>query len=218
MRRVAFILALLPDGDPKSARLEGEAYPDARGVILIHGWSPVEGPCMGGGMGESTCSDFPEIGNCSGKGVGYCVMTFRREDRSLTVVTTGGAPDRIDPEASLSTGRASPRHRATRTRTGAERTRPCGLRPTPNSSCKREGDEPPQVIGNLAAQRGISAPLCSSAVSARNPVAPAARPERCTGVPTPAEGRARALLTPALSSATHPSPALRDNPARLACG
>jgi len=89
---------LYPDGDPKGLRLEDMAYLDAREVILALGWSPVEGPCMGGGTGETTCSDFPEIGNCSGTGVGYCDMAFRRKDRCLAVVTTGGAPDRTDPE------------------------------------------------------------------------------------------------------------------------
>lgn len=89
---------LFPDGDPAKVRLEGKAYSDARAVILSLGWSPLEGPCIGGGAGEATCSDFPEIGNCSGTGVGYCDMTFRRKDRCLTVVTTGGAPDRKDPE------------------------------------------------------------------------------------------------------------------------
>lgn len=89
---------LFQEGDPAKVRLEDMAYSDAREVILSLGWSPLEGPCMGGGAGEATCSDFPEIGNCSGTGVGYCDMTFRREDRCLTVVTTGGAPDRTDPE------------------------------------------------------------------------------------------------------------------------
>lgn len=89
---------LFPDGDPDKARLEDMAYLDAREVILTLGWSPVEGLCMGGGAGEGTCSDFPEIGNCSGTGVGYCDMTFRRKDRCLTVVTTGGTPDRSEPE------------------------------------------------------------------------------------------------------------------------
>jgi hypothetical protein len=89
---------LFPDGDPDKARLEGMAYLDAREVILTLGWSPVEGPCMGGGARETTCADFPEIGNCSGTGVGYCDMTFRRKDRCLAVVTTGGTPDRTDRE------------------------------------------------------------------------------------------------------------------------
>ncbi|WP_066525251.1 hypothetical protein [Erythrobacter sp. CCH5-A1] len=89
---------LFPDGDSKGLRLEDMTYSDARAVILSLGWSPLEGPCIGGGAGEAACSDFPEIGNCSGTGVGYCDMTFRREDRCLTVVTTGGAPDRTDPE------------------------------------------------------------------------------------------------------------------------
>lgn len=78
-------------------QLEDMAYLGARKVILGLGWQPLGGPCEG--VLQATCTDFPEIGNCSGTGVGYCDMTFRRADRCLTVVTTGGAPDRAEPES-----------------------------------------------------------------------------------------------------------------------
>jgi hypothetical protein len=83
-----------PDGDPRAMRLEDMAYPEAREVILGMGWIPAGEDCGGGGTGEATCSDFPEIDSCSGTGMGFCAMTFRRGDRCLDVVTTEGAPER----------------------------------------------------------------------------------------------------------------------------
>ncbi|MBA4768440.1 MAG: hypothetical protein H2049_12530 [Porphyrobacter sp.] len=85
---------LFPDGDPETVRLEDMAYPDAREVILGMGWIPAGEDCGGGGTGETTCADFPEIDYCSGVGPGYCAMTFRRGDRCLDVLTTEGAPER----------------------------------------------------------------------------------------------------------------------------
>jgi hypothetical protein len=85
---------LSPDGGPKAMRLEDMVYPEARKVILAMGWMPAGEDCGGGGTGEATCVDFPEIDSCSGTGVGYCAMTFRRGDRCLDVVTTEGAPER----------------------------------------------------------------------------------------------------------------------------
>ncbi len=82
---------------PGSQKLESMAYIDAREEILSMGWRPVEGPCSGGGVGES-CPDFPEVGNCQGTGIAYCDMTFRRADRCLVVVTTGGYPSRTSPD------------------------------------------------------------------------------------------------------------------------
>lgn len=76
-------------------RLEDMDYLEARKVILALGWQPLGGPCEG--VSQATCTGFPEIGNCSGTGLGYCDMTFRRADRCLVVVTTGGSPDRSGP-------------------------------------------------------------------------------------------------------------------------
>lgn len=78
-------------------RLEDMTYLDARKVILDLGWQPLGGPCEGI-INDAVCAAFPEIGNCSGTGLGYCDMTFRRGDRCLVVVTTGGSPDRSQPE------------------------------------------------------------------------------------------------------------------------
>jgi hypothetical protein len=85
---------LSTNGDPAKARLEDMTYPEARKVILALGWIPAGEDCGGGGTGAATCTDFPEIDSCSGTGVGYCAMTFRRRDRCLDVVTTEGAPER----------------------------------------------------------------------------------------------------------------------------
>jgi hypothetical protein len=76
----------------KPAKLEGMAYPKARRVILGYGWKPVSGNCGGGGTTESICKKFPEIGNCSGTGVGFCDMLFVRKRRCLSIVTVGGPP------------------------------------------------------------------------------------------------------------------------------
>ncbi len=85
---------LFPDGDPKKMRLEDMSYPDAREVILGMGWTPAGENCGGGGTGETTCADFPEIDYCSGVEMGYCAMTFRRANRCLSVLTTEGPPER----------------------------------------------------------------------------------------------------------------------------
>jgi hypothetical protein len=85
---------LFPASEPVKVRLEDMTYPEARKVILALGWIPEGEDCVGAGTGEATCTDFPEIDSCSGTGVGYCAMTFRRGDRCLDVLTTEGAPER----------------------------------------------------------------------------------------------------------------------------
>ena len=74
-----------------SARLEGMTYVKARQVVLSFGWHPLIGGCSGGGTDEQTCARYPEIGNCSGTGIGFCDMTFFRRDRCLILVTVGGS-------------------------------------------------------------------------------------------------------------------------------
>ena len=76
-----------------SIRLEGMEYLQARRIVLGYGWEPLPGDCRGGGTSDEICAQFPEIGNCSGVGVGFCDMTFVRRDRCLRLVTIGGAPD-----------------------------------------------------------------------------------------------------------------------------
>ena len=77
---------------PKAAKLEGMDYPKARLAILGYGWKPVSGNCGGGGTDDIVCTTYPETGNCSGTGVGYCDMMFVKEQRCLSIVTTGGPP------------------------------------------------------------------------------------------------------------------------------
>lgn len=89
---LAIIIIVLPAAAPKPARLEGIPYARARTIILGYGWKPLPGYCEGGGTSDSICGQFPEIGNCSGTGVGFCDMTFIRNERCLTLVTVGGAP------------------------------------------------------------------------------------------------------------------------------
>ncbi len=84
--------------DDGSPRLEDMDYLEARKIILGFGWVPLGGKCQGV-MSDESCRQFPELGNCSGTGLGFCDMTFRRADRCLTVVTTGGEPSR-DNESS----------------------------------------------------------------------------------------------------------------------
>ena len=72
-------------------RLEDMEYLAAHKIITGDGWRPVAGRCEGV-VDPATCQAFPEIGNCSGNGVGYCDMAFSRKTQCLIVVTTGGAP------------------------------------------------------------------------------------------------------------------------------
>lgn len=76
----------------KTTRLEGMDYLEARKTILRFGWAPLPGGCSGGGASAKLCGAYPEIGNCTGTGIGYCDMTFIRRDQCLLIVTVGGAP------------------------------------------------------------------------------------------------------------------------------
>ena len=83
------------------AKLEGMDYSKARRTIVGYGWTPTPGECVQG-TSEQACKSFPEIGNCSGTGLGFCDMNFTRRDRCLSVVTTGGPPDgALDGEPSI---------------------------------------------------------------------------------------------------------------------
>lgn len=73
-------------------RLEHLSYLKARKIILHYNWMPLRGGCSGGDTSATICSNFPEIGNCSGSDEGFCDMTFVKPGRCLTVVTIGGAP------------------------------------------------------------------------------------------------------------------------------
>ena len=85
-------LFLLPKSAPaaKPTKLEGMVYVKARPVILGYGWKPLHGDC--GGADKATCANYPEVGNCSAGGYGFCDMTFIRRNRCLVVVTVGGEP------------------------------------------------------------------------------------------------------------------------------
>jgi hypothetical protein len=74
------------------AKLEGMEYLKARKVILSYGWMPSPGECSGPDVSDQTCSQYPEIDNCTGVGIGLCGMDFVRRDRCLVLVTIGGAP------------------------------------------------------------------------------------------------------------------------------
>jgi hypothetical protein len=76
------------------AKLEGLAYNDARAMILGDGWKPASQECSGGGTSPETCEQYPEISNCSGSGPGFCDMSFGKSGQCMTVVTTGGPPQR----------------------------------------------------------------------------------------------------------------------------
>lgn len=94
---------LFPAGgaDPPEGLPLGEMnYIDARKVILGKGWVPLDGPCSGF-TADDACSAFPEVGYCQGTGLAQCDMNFRRGERCLVVVTTGGYPNPAYPEDSL---------------------------------------------------------------------------------------------------------------------
>ena len=77
----------------KPARLEGMPYLKARAIILRYGWLPFKGECSGAGVSDRICGLYPEIGNCTGNGIGFCDMSFYRQNHCLIVVAIGGAPD-----------------------------------------------------------------------------------------------------------------------------
>jgi hypothetical protein len=102
---VGFLLALSPVGMSvqsasaasavKPAKLEGMSYPKARRVVLSYGWKPLLGECIGGGTSDDICKRYPEIGNCSGTGLGFCDLYFinkNNKKRCLTLITVGGPP------------------------------------------------------------------------------------------------------------------------------
>lgn len=71
---------------------EGDDYVAARARLIADGWQPFRDACTGGGTSADTCRAYPEIGNCSGTGVGHCDMQFSRGAECLAIVTVGGAP------------------------------------------------------------------------------------------------------------------------------
>lgn len=93
---LALVMALAsmpqPAASAKPARLENMEYLKARKVILSYGWAPVRGDCSGPDVDDHICATYPEIGNCTGVGIGYCDMTFKRGTQCLSLVTIGGAP------------------------------------------------------------------------------------------------------------------------------
>jgi hypothetical protein len=80
------------EASKRPAKLEGMEYLAARKVVLGFGWRPLAGHCSGADLSAETCAKFPEVGNCTGVGAGFCDMTFVRRDRCLVLVTIGGAP------------------------------------------------------------------------------------------------------------------------------
>jgi len=84
-------LAIADSFNHKALKLEGMNYHSARNIILSYGWSPLLSPCEQ--ISSNTCSQFPEIGSCSGVDPGYCSMVFIKKDRCLYVVTVGGEPE-----------------------------------------------------------------------------------------------------------------------------
>jgi hypothetical protein len=97
---------LWPDGRPPnstetkrdvpSPRRERVDYGAARVSIVGSDWQPLGGPCQGF-MDDETCRRFPEIGNCSGTGRGFCDMNFAKGGHCLVVITTGGPPQGDEP-------------------------------------------------------------------------------------------------------------------------
>jgi hypothetical protein len=109
---LATALALMPQparsaGTP--ARLETMEYLKARKLILSYGWVPARGDCSGPDVDAHICATYPEIGNCTGVGIGYCDMTFKRRAQCLYLVTIGGAPKtkRETPRSATSDSRAA---------------------------------------------------------------------------------------------------------------
>ena len=81
-----------PSNLTEDRKLERMDYMQARSIIHEYGWRATPGECVGG-VDEATCRQFPEIGNCSGTGMGFCDMHFTKRDRCLSLVTVGGPPD-----------------------------------------------------------------------------------------------------------------------------
>ena len=73
---------------------EGQPYLTLRDAMLEDGWTPVAGACQG--VFDVPCEDFPEIENCTGTGLGFCDMTFERNQSCLSVVITDGPPSLED--------------------------------------------------------------------------------------------------------------------------
>lgn len=86
------LMVLHPAAAKNAIRLENMEYLKARKIILGYGWAPVAGSCQGPDVDHHTCATYPEIDNCSGVGIGYCDMAFRRGRQCLYLITIGGAP------------------------------------------------------------------------------------------------------------------------------
>lgn len=86
---------------------QGMPYEQARAALLAKGWqtiamnitpnmSPV---CWASWEGEDSCK-FQEIANCSGTGMGFCLMYFKDgKGKYLYIRTVGGPP----PDATVDT-------------------------------------------------------------------------------------------------------------------
>jgi len=76
----------------RASPLEGMSYAKARTVILGYGWKPSPGECHGPDVNDRICETYPEIDNCTGVGLGICIMRFTKKDRCLSLQTVGSAP------------------------------------------------------------------------------------------------------------------------------
>ena len=84
-------VAMIADPDDSSGL---DPYLTLRDAMLDDGWTPVAGACQG--VFNVPCEDFPEIENCTGTGLGFCDMTFERNQSCLSVVITDGPPSLED--------------------------------------------------------------------------------------------------------------------------
>lgn len=72
---------------------KGESYKSVRAKMIKAGWKPYHSPdadeCA---AGDKRCENRPEMESCSGTGLAFCSFLWKRDKKTVRIVTKGENP------------------------------------------------------------------------------------------------------------------------------